>query len=881
MKVELYVKNACIVKLFFVNYFQTVIEPLVPSSLIVTSSSIPQTTPDVSSNILITSQVPVGIANGTMSTSGSGTVVQHNAASLEQRSRDERRRQSASAAGHVAVTRGGAAAPSSLDASQGPMSDPAFVHRLMTQYGYNIPMLMDIIQKGSIDPKPFLIPPQAGSQNEAKSQTSGNANTIQTRFIDPAIHHNMLYGNNPSVNTPMLQARTTQQLSSTGAGHMATRLPLSSPPHLPQPPWGLNPNLNSLSKPDPLKNLNTISPQLQEQMRMSEQSVRRLISGPPPKMSAQVTPSKSATSHVTMPLPMTSQHESQPFRQQQQQQARGTSAAIQQAMTSPRGARLPKNVQRNVAAAPPGGSRLAPPAAASPASRFATPRTRPKVPKQFIEQYKGNCQALKEQQPAGASSQQVVLKAGSSLLETNPITVNLLQQPKHLDQVQARQQVSAAVEMNPTVAATQRAQAPVESLASMDVSLQLARSKFPPPVAASSRLAVPVVSSLATGSTAQHGVGQAAQQGVGQAAQHGVGQAAQHGVGQAAFMQNLLAPPRHAPPTAAAGSHVNTSQSLPISNYNFQQIFLNTVRAQAGAPSLGSTLLSPPMMPLPNHTPEMARVIRDFNNSLAQIHAGKAPPSGVPALPSAKVAEKTGADENTANVNKVQTDDAHDDVIAIHSSDEEPEMAPKQAESETKTADRAQIPHKKQILQRHNEATERCDVSERHQGSVSPDTTTNATALPTKPQLTSHGLTSSAQCVPSVAESNHSNTISESVPADQAKNDQLDLKSSKDQRECKPLKADDIDVKPSKDDLDFKPEPCDKLKSQTTDDLWRTLVNRKKILECVCGSNFNDKVMYLLHRGCHNTDEPRMCSSCGRMAHTWLDFAAHMYDHKK
>ena len=59
------------------------------------------------------------------------------------------------------------------------------------------------------------------------------------------------------------------------------------------------------------------------------------------------------------------------------------------------------------------------------------------------------------------------------------------------------------------------------------------------------------------------------------------------------------------------------------------------------------------------------------------------------------------------------------------------------------------------------------------------------------------------------------------------------------------------------------------------------LEERNAAFTCECGVVFEDQTLYFLHRGCHNSSNPRKCSFCHYEAPNWYDFTTHFFQHKK
>ena len=59
------------------------------------------------------------------------------------------------------------------------------------------------------------------------------------------------------------------------------------------------------------------------------------------------------------------------------------------------------------------------------------------------------------------------------------------------------------------------------------------------------------------------------------------------------------------------------------------------------------------------------------------------------------------------------------------------------------------------------------------------------------------------------------------------------------------------------------------------------LVKRREAFLCVCGTVFRDQALYFLHRGIHNTNNPRKCATCDFQARDWYHFMSHLFVHKQ
>ncbi len=66
----------------------------------------------------------------------------------------------------------------------------------------------------------------------------------------------------------------------------------------------------------------------------------------------------------------------------------------------------------------------------------------------------------------------------------------------------------------------------------------------------------------------------------------------------------------------------------------------------------------------------------------------------------------------------------------------------------------------------------------------------------------------------------------------------------------------------------------------TDEQILAKLVERSAAFVCLCGVIFKDQTLYYLHRGCHNTNDPKKCSLCGYSAKDWNDFHTHFLVHK-
>lgn len=72
-----------------------------------------------------------------------------------------------------------------------------------------------------------------------------------------------------------------------------------------------------------------------------------------------------------------------------------------------------------------------------------------------------------------------------------------------------------------------------------------------------------------------------------------------------------------------------------------------------------------------------------------------------------------------------------------------------------------------------------------------------------------------------------------------------------------------------------------KLSKFTDAQIISKLVEKGAIFQCICGMIFKEQTLYFLHRGCHNSEDPKKCSFCDFKAQDWYDFTTHFFIHKK
>ena len=75
-------------------------------------------------------------------------------------------------------------------------------------------------------------------------------------------------------------------------------------------------------------------------------------------------------------------------------------------------------------------------------------------------------------------------------------------------------------------------------------------------------------------------------------------------------------------------------------------------------------------------------------------------------------------------------------------------------------------------------------------------------------------------------------------------------------------------------------EETQRILDQYSDEqILEELVARREVFVCVCGTVFREQALYFLHRGVHNTNNPKKCATCDYTARDWYDFTSHLFVH--